>query len=177
MMADRRKALSGSCRNKYRPEWCKVQGSIKALEVTNKGKGWHPHFHVLCLISEYIDQKKLSREWQAYTGDSYIVDVRKLTSLDKGLQEVLKYVTKFGDLSPEQIADLHLVLGGKRLIDPQGILRGVQVPDTLEDEDLTGPYREFWAHWNRKGWTLFDEIRGRLEGQIDDDFAGMVEAG
>lgn len=171
MMADRRKALSESCRNEYRNEWCKVQGSIKALEVTNKGKGWHPHFHVLCLISEYIDQKKLSREWKEYTGDSFVVDVRKLDSVESGLYEVLKYVTKFGELEPEQIADLHLVLGGKRLIDPQGLLRGVKVPETLADDDLTGAYREFWAHWNNRGWVLLDEILGCSE----NDFAGAKD--
>lgn len=160
MMADRRRHIN----NPRNPsvEWNKVQGSIKALEVTNKGRGWHPHFHVMCLIDEYIDQKKLSKEWQKYTGDSYIVDVRKLTNIEEGLYEVLKYITKFSELSPSQIADLHLVLGGKRLVDPQGLLRGVVVPESLEDEDLTGEYREFWALWNRRGWKLIDETKRAL---------------
>lgn len=166
MMADRRRHLNDP-RNPAN-EWNKVQGSIKAMEATNKGKGWHPHFHVLCLVSDWIDQPKLSREWKAYTGDSYVVDVRKLETLESGLYEVMKYVTKFSDLQPSQIADLHLVLVGKRLIDPQGLLRGVRVPDTLTDEDLSGPYVEYYAAWTRKGWSIFDLVRGH--DSIPDDF-------
>ena len=59
-------------------ELCKAHGIIYAVEITNRGRGWHPHIHMVALVDDWIDGKKLSQQWEAITGDSKIVDVRRL---------------------------------------------------------------------------------------------------
>ncbi len=140
-------------------EWNKVLGSIKAIEVTRnkKAKEWHPHIHVFALVSEYISQMHLSAEWERFTGDSMIVDVRKCRNgIIPGLIEVLKYVSKPSDLSPELLYELYETAKGSRFVDPQGCLRGVPEPciDSDDDDGLHGPFRDFIALWNGGGYGL-----------------------
>ena len=59
-------------------EFCKAHGIVYAYEITNNGKGWHPHLHMILLVDDWIDKDKLSAEWYAITGDSFIVDVRRV---------------------------------------------------------------------------------------------------
>jgi hypothetical protein len=150
MLAAKRKGAAGSERH-LPVEWNKVLGSLRALEVT-KGKDglWHPHLHVFTLLSAYINQKALSAEWERFSGDSRIVGVTKCRGgIEAGLREVLKYSCKFSSLTSEETLHVHDVCKGSRLIDPQGVLRGVPEPDIDSDsiEGLTGPYRDFIALW------------------------------
>lgn len=157
-------------------EWNKVAGFVRAAEVTNRGNGWHPHFHCLVLLSDWIDIRNLQAEWFEITGDSMIVDVRRIYSeeqsegetreqldpLGRACLEAFKYSVKFGDLDGKQIAEVWHTLSGRRFISSGGLLRGLKLEEEMTDADLTGPYREFWALWMRKtlsysvsqaGWT------------------------
>lgn len=150
MLAAKRKGASESSRNPL-IEWNKLHGSIRAMEITiSKNGEWHPHLHVFCLLESYVNHKRLSEEWEAFTGDSKIVDVRKCKDgVKAGLVEVLKYATKFSDLTPAETWHVHESCRGSRLIDPQGCLRGVQIPD-IESDDLIGcygSYIDFIASW------------------------------
>lgn len=150
MLDAKRKAVADPKKN-LPIEWNKVQGSLRALEITmGKDGQWHVHMHVFVLLSEYINKRKLSEEWLRFTGDSSITDVRKCRGgIHVGLLEVLKYACKFSSMTPEQTLHVHQTCTGSRLIDPQGILRGVPEPDIDSDsiEGLTGPYRDFIATW------------------------------
>jgi hypothetical protein len=131
-------------------EMNKLAGSIRAIEITNKGKGWHAHMHIFALATDYIDREKLSAEWERFTGDSFIVDVRKCKNgIIAGMCEVLKYALKPGELSNEQVLHVHETLGGSRLLDPAGILRGVLEGDIDQDDlpELDGPTRDLIACW------------------------------
>lgn len=149
---------------KWKPvEWNKVEGSLRALEVTNKGKGWHPHFHVFTLLSEEIDQAKLSEEWKNTTKDSFVVDVRRCKNgIIAGLCEVIKYTTKFSELDPLQLWEVYDTLKGRQALSPAGILRGVDVGDINHDDlDPQGPFIDMVARWL---WN--DSERGyRLQGE------------
>lgn len=158
MIAASRKARSLSNRNAP-IEWNKVVGSVRAIEVTNMGNGWHPHIHVFALLSSYIDQPTLSAEWHAFTGDSFVVGVTKCKGgIVPGLIETLKYCSKLTELSPADVLHVWRTAKGSRFTDPQGILRGVPEPDIRQDDDagLTGPYRDFLALWCRSkgGYSL-----------------------
>lgn len=150
MIAARRRFMSNPERHPS-VEWAKTVGSLRALEVTRSKSGeWHPHLHVFVLLSRYIQQRKLSEEWEAWTGDSKVVGVTKCKKgISSGLREVLKYSCKFSSMSPADTYHVHSTLRGSRLIDPQGVLRGVQIPDIDSDdiEGLEGPYRDFIASW------------------------------
>jgi len=146
-------------------EFCKIQGAAFSYEIAhNHETGWHPHIHMVVLLDNYIDVHKLSSEWQDITGDSYIVDVRKLkkkdhstenTAIADAMLEVFKYAVKFADLSLERQFEAYEILKSLRLIGSFGLLHGVKLPDTLLDdisefEDL--PYLEMYYRFNgRKG--------------------------
>lgn len=118
-------------------ELCKAQGGVYTLELTNKGKGWHPHCHMIVLAASQPSQSDLSAEWHRITGDSMIVDVRPITGHpSEGFMEVFKYAVKFSDLSLEDNWHAAQVLKGKRLLNSFGLFRGVDIPDSLLDEPL-----------------------------------------
>jgi hypothetical protein len=118
-------------------ELCKAQGGVYTLELTNKGKGWHPHCHMIVLAASQPSQSDLSAEWHRITGDSMVVDVRPITGdPSEGFMEVFKYAVKFSDLTLEDNWHAAQVLKGKRLLNSFGLFRGVEIPDSLLDEPL-----------------------------------------
>ena len=135
-------------------EFCKAHGIVYAYEITNNGKGWHPHLHMILLVDDWIDKDKLSAEWYAITGDSFIVDVRRVKpskaevdtmdakkqkeDYSDGFMEVFKYAMKFTELTHYQIWIAHETLSptGRltRLQGSIGLFRGVEVPKTMTDD-------------------------------------------
>jgi len=133
-------------------ELCKVDGAVFSIEATfnEKDGTWHPHLHALVLLTDYIDIEKLSAEWHKITGDSYIVDIRKLkgdsdSEMAEAFSEVFKYALKFSDLPLDKNLDAFRALRGKRLQGSFGSFRGVTVPETMTDELFEGlPYLELF---------------------------------
>lgn len=123
----------------------KASSAVWSYELTNRGKGWHPHSHAIWLCEETPDPFKLSEEWRELTGDSYIVDVRPLDMTDPvgAFAEVFKYAIKFADLADSDRLHAFETLQGKRLLDSFGELRGLDIEPADSDdllEDL--PYIE-----------------------------------
>lgn len=154
MCEQARRGKGLTCRN-TRIQWSKVKGSFKSIEVTYGDTGWHPHIHCLALIEDWIDIEELSAEWRWATGDSFIVDVRKIdleqeNGLLYGIFEVLKYCLKVADFTPQIAYHAYLELKGSRLTDSQGILRGIPEPDIDHDDtpEETGHYRDVIAMWS-----------------------------
>ena len=122
-------------------EFCKINGAMYSYENTynEQTKEWHPHLHMFALLDDWIDQEELSQYWHSITGDSMIVDIRKVKK-EKGLgyskaaAEVCKYALKFGDLSVENTWEAFKVLKGKRLSGAFGSLYGVKIPENLADD-------------------------------------------
>lgn len=170
MVAAARKGKSASSRNGL-VEWNKVAGSVRAIEVTKKAKGWHPHIHCFALITDWIDPAALSAEWERFTGDSLIVDVRKCQNgIRSGMNEVLKYVCKISDLTPSEALTVYHTAKGSRFTDAQGCMRGVPEPDIDTDDvdapECTGPYRDWIWLWLRSAM--------RYEGSQEYASEGMV---
>lgn len=140
------------------PEFVKVLGGVYAYEI-KKGKGgkWHPHLHMFALLDDWIDQEKLSREWLEITGDSFVVGVTACKGgVLKGLIEVLKYTTKFSEMSPADILIIEQTVRGANLVAPVGVLRGVKVGEIDHDEQLDGDYIDYIAHflYSKNGYKL-----------------------
>lgn len=152
MMKARRHALEG----RKHCEFAKAVGGVFSIELTNRGKGWHPHIHMVWLCYTAPDARKLSQEWYDITGDSFIVDVSPISDMASGFVEVLKYALKFSDLSLEDNYHAFEILSGQRLMDSFGILRGVEIPEELTDEPLDGlPYVElFYKYLSGAGYSL-----------------------
>lgn len=161
----RRNALKGQ----RHVEFAKALGGFHSIEVTNKGKGWHPHVHMIWLCYESPDPFKLSREWLDITGDSFIVDVRPLSADPAdGFIEVCKYALKFSDLSPADNYHAFEVLSGQRLFDSFGCMRGVELPEDLTDEPLDDlPYVEhFFKYLNGSGYSLSNLTGHQFQGHL-----------
>ena len=123
-------------------ELCRAEGAVYTLELTNKGKGWHPHCHMIILATSQPSQTDLSAEWYKITGDSMVVDCRPILGDPvEGFMEVFKYAVKFSDLTLADNWHAAQILKGKRLLNSFGSFRGVDIPDSLLDEPLDGlPY-------------------------------------
>lgn len=140
MMKQRSNALQGQ----KSVEFAKALGGVHSIEF-KRGSGsglWHPHAHMVWLCEIAPDGSRLAQEWLSLTGDSYIVDVRECygeTLLD-AFMEVFKYALKFSALPLADNWEAYQTLKGKRLIDAFGCLKGVEVPETLTDDDLDKPY-------------------------------------
>lgn len=102
------------------------------------GTGWHPHVHAIWLCREKPDAFKLSREWLAITGDSFMVDVSPMDEVDPvgAFLEVFKYALKFADLADPDRLHAYKTLKGKRLQGSFGDLRGLDVEPSDSDELL-----------------------------------------
>ena len=117
-------------------EFCRSEAGFHSIEVTNQGKGWHPHVHMVWLCSSPPDAEVLAAEWLRITGDSHIVDVRPISDPVTGFLEVCKYAVKFSGLALPDLWHAYRVLSRQRLIDSHGLFRGVVIPESLTDEPL-----------------------------------------
>ena len=112
---------------------------------------------MILLVDDWIDIDKLSDEWLAITGDSHVVDVRRVRpakinndeisvkseqkeDYSDGFMEVFKYAMKFSELTHYQIWEAHETLSptGRltRLQGSIGLFRGVKVPENMTDDDV-----------------------------------------
>ena len=141
LLDHRRNFNSGVPRARW-TELCKADGAVYTLELTNKGKGWHPHCHMILLAASPPSQSDLSAEWHKITGDSMVVDCRPILGDPvEGFMEVFKYAVKFSDLTLADNWHAAQILKGKRLLNSFGLFRGVEIPESMLDEPLDGlPY-------------------------------------
>lgn len=138
-------------------EFCKLQGGFYSYENTfnEKTQEWHPHLHIFGVLEEWIDQSALSQTWNDITGDSMVVDIRRVRKhkelgYGKSIAEVCKYALKFGDLSVQKTWEAYMVLKGDRKVGLRlsgsfGLLRGIKMDDeATTDDDLQDdlPYLE-----------------------------------
>lgn len=98
-------------------------GFISAIEMGQNNSMLHIHAIV---YAPYISQKKISEKWLEITGDSYIVDIRKVQQLNKAAWEVLKYIIKppITD-SYMTLADYAVAIKGSRRLRTGGIFYNV----------------------------------------------------
>jgi hypothetical protein len=72
-----------------------MTGGIYFVELTRNSKThqWHPHLHIL-FEGRYIHQPNLKERWLQITGDSHIVDVRKIPNSGMAAAYMSKYAGK-----------------------------------------------------------------------------------
>lgn len=140
-----------------------VGGGAYFIEVTRgrRGSHWHVHLHVL-FYGRWIDQRELSSSWHRSTGDSYVVDVRRINDRASACRYVAKYATKAIDdgvmKSPDALVEAMIALRGRRMLGTFGGWRGRRLD---EDEPEKTEYRQigklaFVFHSARAGdeWAI-----------------------
>lgn len=154
----RRQSNSGNGRG--RNPFAQIAGGVGSFEVTNSGKGWHPHIHTIVLSVSPPDQEALSAYWFRTSGDSFVVDVRPVDSLNPatGFCEVFKYAMKFQGMALSDNWRAHLDLKGFRLLMGFGVFYGVKLPQELTDDPLEDqPYVDmFFRYLASSGEYTYD---------------------
>jgi len=152
-----------------------ISGGVFSVEVVNTGNGWHPHAHAIWLVDKdheaFTDARrwslqKLSPEWKAITGDSFIVDARPITPTEEenpyaaGFCEVFKYAVKPAELGRDRLLEAFPILTGKRLVGAFGSFFGIKEPTKMTD-DLDGlkglPYFEYFYRYMSGQYYVAEE--------------------
>ena len=178
-----------------------VLGSIYSYEVTySEEKGYHPHVHMIALIprgtfefQERFDKKAkkavqvpvdlwagLVEDWKSITGDSFIVDVRRIDNENdqlSALVECFKYALKFSDMEVADQVECYTVLKGRRMLDSMGALRGIKFPDNLHDDLIPGEEKYVDIVYRYAGVTFGYQEISRGGASLPEDFVSKVQKG
>jgi len=130
---------------RHRSVFKEVKGGVYSIETTySPAKGFHAHIHCL-LDSPYLVRSRVLRAWQEIVGDTAGVDIRQADN--RGLREVLKYVTKVDGLIDQgnpEIIDMFLrATKGSRLVQGFGSFFGISLDSDCgpaEKEGLKCPF-------------------------------------
>lgn len=119
-------------RSKFARNWT---GGFYSIEVTNEGKGWHVHLHIL-VDAKWIDAIQLSEAWAKQTNNfGRIVKVKDARGKDY-LAEVTKYCVKGAQLAAWNASEISTFIdsfSGVRTFGVFGSLYGARTK-----------FREFW---------------------------------
>lgn len=143
-------------------------GSIRALEVTHGGNGWHPHIHVLFFLSG--NDAKAMRAGRAFGEEVFrrwagIVErsgfgkcSKRAFRFDRAwtAKEAGKYVSKWG--SAEELTKAHMKSAGSTQRSPWQILKDIEEYESPDDIRL---FKEYCAAF--KGARQLTYSRGLRE--------------
>jgi hypothetical protein len=141
-------------RRKFARNW---RSGLWSLEVTNEGRGWHLHAHLL-IDANYIDKSELARQWADIVGQDFaIVGVKD--ARDKSyLKECCKYTVKGSQLAswqPLDIAAFIYAFSGQRTFGVFGDLYGRRSEWASELKRLTAEKRRCECGCDQ--WKIYSE--------------------
>lgn len=116
-----------------------VDGGVAVVEI-KRGSGsgeWHVHLHCL-VVGRMIPWKPLSDAWYLATGDSFVVDLREVKGLERGVGYVCKYLGKGFDQSVfhshDDLVECLGALTGRRMLIAFGDWYGAVSDASVEEE-------------------------------------------
>jgi hypothetical protein len=120
------------------------------IEYDRETAEWHPHIHVTAQ-GVWIDNKALKAAWHEVTGDSFVVDVRRLKDNKETAHYVSKYMSKGTssdvwfdhDVAQEWI----VATKGLRVCGTFGSWRNIKLSGNHDDPgdwDYVGRLTEIW---------------------------------
>lgn len=114
-------------------------GGLWAFEAVLGTDGlWHAHLHILVFRKRFVsDLESLKTAWHEVTGDSHVLNLKRIDDIREGMKEVVKYMNKpadFDRMTSEHIRQL-LALRDQRLFGTFG--KFAEFCKTVEIEDET----------------------------------------
>ncbi len=103
-----------------------LSGGLYAVEFTLAEDGcWHAHLHCLVFRNRFFNVKSFRREWKEVTGDSVNFKIDRVSDIETGLVELVKYISKPLDADKFEARHLEQVLDLKaqRLFSSFGTFR------------------------------------------------------
>ena len=160
-LQDNRRLYLSSPRKRKFTQLAKVSGGVGTYENTYNRltREHHPHFHLIALCTSIPNHKSLVDEWQAITGDSFVVDIRPFEDPahpESAFKEVFKYVLKFSTMPLDVNYQAAQVLAGRRLLISFGDFWGVKIPKQLTDEALDMEHVEYYFEWLNDQYQLME---------------------
>jgi hypothetical protein len=146
------------------PSWNKTgQGVLIGAEYGPSGRLLH--FHVLH-YGPFQAQEKISEIWEELSGFP-VVWVTKV-SLEEGLREIVKYVSKLSEMSAANTARLHEVIKGTRRVWSRGSFYRIIATETPQCCKVCGAQIEKWSvsQWKAHVKSL-NLIRGNKSASVD----------
>lgn len=117
-----------------------ISGGIWFFQLTKSADGaWHNHLHIAA-DCEWYDKQELSDDWKTSTGDSYIVDIRRIADKAKTSKYIARYAARPCKLSQFDIETAQqIVIGFKnqRLVGKWGSARQLKFADDDKIDDAS----------------------------------------
>jgi hypothetical protein len=152
-------------RSKFARSW---KGGLYSVEVTNEGKGWHLHAHLLVDV-RYVAHASLKTEWLRVTrGAGKIVWINDARSVSY-LKEVTKYCVKGSQLaawSPDKVRQFINSFSGVRTFGVFGSLYNARPQFAKHLEEVTAEQRTCecgscnFKFFSPKEWELWQAEHG-----------------
>ena len=144
--------------------WTTTQnGGVAVIELKRSKSThcWHPHLHVIC-EGAFLPHSEVSNTWKQITGDSFIVDVRRLRDAREAVHYVAKYASKGitfdGDYDVHVLAEAITALRSKRLVQCFGTWSHCKTTDVPSDEA--------WSRWITLEELILQANAGVLASQL-----------
>lgn len=124
-----------------------MTGGIYFLELTlnTQTRQWHPHLHVM-FEGSFLPHEIAKREWHDVTGDSYIVDIRRVGDSRSAASHLAKYASKALGASVwndhDRLREAMIALAGRRTFSTFGTWTALElskIPDDPATWDTIGP--------------------------------------
>jgi hypothetical protein len=100
---------------------------------------------LIVLRGKFWSQSDISDAWRSVTGDSFIVDIRQIKDIHKGVKEVCKYIVKSSDLmkmTDEKFRQVIELKKGTRMFISGGCFYNVKLDDDADEAD-DGVFSQF----------------------------------
>ncbi len=120
-----------------------IKGYFGGFDYTfnPKTNDFHVHLHLIVLRGSFWEQSQISDAWREVTGDSFIVDIREVKNIHKGVKELCKYVVKPVDLlkmPDEKFKEVVEMKKGTRMFISGGCFYNVKLDADGEPDDDFG---------------------------------------
>lgn len=127
-----------------------IKGYFGGFEFTYNPKtnDFHVHLHLIVLRGAFWNQSDISDAWREVTGDSFIVDIRQVRDLHKGVKELCKYIVKPLDLRTMPDERFREVVGmkkGTRMFISGGCFYNVKLDEADDDESVLSEFQQLEA--------------------------------
>lgn len=96
-----------------------IKGGFYFVQMTNKGRGWHLHLHVV-YKGAWIPHSLISSVWRDITGDSFVVWHRRIKNAEKACQYLLGDLLKATQIRPCDKAQYNSVMYRSRIVQAFG---------------------------------------------------------
>lgn len=133
---------------RLRRRFKQIQGGFYVVQATNRGKGWHLHLHIL-YDGFFINQKELAAAWMEITGDSFMVDIRRVGDPRTAVRYLLSDFLQAPRIREADAADFNGMFKGSRLVQPFGKYKATK---------LRRPYK--CPKCGEVCWGLIEDILG-----------------